>query len=359
MWIYNFIYIISLVNFLFFYKVNNKKLEKIITKIILIILILVAGYRYHTGFDYNAYVSIFKALPDLNEIILGKYDIHGERLFLLLLKIVEKIGFEMRGVFLLISILTLGFTYLGLKQSNYFSFGIYIYISTFFLREGMGQIRAGLATAICFYALKYLNKKNNKFIFLILIASGIQTVGIFFLPLPFIIKLVNKSSAKIKIFFIIISILIGCFFSRNILLNLTSYISIDYFLKLKYSNYSYKVSFSLYQIYIVSIAMIFIYLQKKCKIKIYKINQSINIFILGVIFYFLFFNFSILAGRVSDLYFKIILLLYPYILRIVNNKILRLIFILFIIILNTYLYYNYLIDKKDDFIPYMYKVKVD
>lgn len=359
MWIYNFIYTISLVNFLFFYKVNNKKLEGIIAKIILIILILVAGYRYNTGFDYNAYINIFKNLPELDKIIFGKYDIHGERLFLLLVKIIERIGFETREIFLLISALTMIFIYRGLRQSNYLSFGIYIYISTFFLRESMGQIRAGLATAICFYALKYLNKKNRKFLFWVLIASGIQTVSIFFFILPFIIKLVNKLSAKIKIFFIIISIVIGCFLGRNILLNVVHFISIDYFLKLKYSNYSYKVSFSLYQVYIVLLTMIFIYFQKKYKVKIYKINQYINIFILGVVFYFLFFNFAILAGRVSDLYFKIILILYPQILKIVNNKVLRLIFILFIIILNTYLYYNYLVDKRDEFIPYIYKLKAD
>lgn len=354
MWIYNSIYFLSLFNFLFFYKNKNKKLEKIVNSLMIILLIFFSGLRYEIGADYENYVNIFERVPALKfPVDFSLYlEIHGEKGYLLLNSLIKTLGFDYKIIFLLMSIFTLVFLYKALKNSPYLSMSIYIYISSFFLRETMGQIRYGLSSIICFYSLKYIDENKKIYYFLISIAFFIQGVAIIFFLLPLIKYYLNKKNFKIKILVFIIFIIFGIIIDRNFYLNIIYFFSENMGNRLAYSIYTEKVKFSLYQGYIIlSTLILLIFLNKIKKNKIF-IIRYINLYFLGTILYFILFNFAIYAGRFLDLFYKINLLLYPFILKEIENRKVRYFFIIFLIIFHSYLFFKLLFINKELFIPY-------
>lgn len=262
--------------------------------------------------DFSNYLEHFFDSPFLfsgnikNYIIYSHYEI-GYGIFVVLLKSL----INSATIFFII------YNYCGLKCRNsfYLSFCtkediLILFFSFFvheFLRKDCVQIRNGFASAIVLYSLYFLYKdKKKKFVFYVLIASSFQIAGIVALPL---LMIKNEYSHKfyrlLKVVFIL-SLIISIFFPlRNILLFFNSIglipSRIAYYLLM--SSYLVPMKFTnpllLKQIVIVS----YIFIAKKQSVKDSKIFFLFEVYTVSTIYYLLFRDFEIVAGRFGSLFY--------------------------------------------------------
>lgn len=335
-----------------FFTSKFKKKDFFLFNIAIVILCLISGFRYYIGPDYEAYIEIFEKSSTVSHFKeLNK--IHGEYLFLFINVFLAKLHFNYKMMFLLYSLLSL----LLLKKiiennlKKYYLYSLFIYLSFYFLRETMGIIRYSLASLLCIYSINLIkSEKILKFLLMICLATFIQSAALIFLPVYW---LYNKNISKkiwvtllfFSIFFYKINgiILIYNFFSKFIPLGINKKIYSTIYI----SKFGQNPGFSSYQLYLI-ITFIFLVFFKKVE----ETRKEINVYLGGVIIYFLFLNVAIYAARFSDIYLKISLILFPKIISEIKNKNFRLIIILFTLVVGAYIYTSQLNEKAELYFPY-------
>jgi transmembrane protein EpsG len=181
----------SLSALLFWYA--EKRKNKIITTVSLLIPILIGSLRYGVGTDYFTYVSLFENIKNqsfTDYITDGPTEIG----FYVLGKLSHLITGNETFLFASFSVLTVLFFYLGLKNYKlahkpliFFLFLLTIYPGSFNI------MRQSAAAAICFYAFSFiLNRKPIKFTFWALIATTLHTSALITIPL-YLLALVSSS----------------------------------------------------------------------------------------------------------------------------------------------------------------------
>lgn len=351
--IYIILYFVILFFAILFLFIQNKSLEKRIGIVLCIVLFLGAGFRYKVGPDYAEYVKIYQKVPALNCIhsLDQLKNIHGEYGFLFLNSILKYFHCSSQWIFIIIAGMTLFVLYICCRTNNLYCLPIYIYVSNFYLRETMGQIRFGLASLICLYAVKYLQSDRKKFIFLVLLASFFQKASLIFLILVFIKKFIRKRNNSKKYLMIFIGIFVIHFIPRQVKLNIIKCVSYSFYLKIISSNYTGKVYFSIYQLYLVILFCILLKIIHKIRKR--EIVEYINISLIGILMYFLFLDFSIYAARFSDNLFKVNIFMFPYLFFYIKNKRTKFSILCFIIIICFYFYF-FILFKVGElyYIPY-------
>lgn len=185
----------------------NKKYTYIILLLSFIILNLPMAFRYYTGADYGQYVSLFEKARysdnfsrEISNVEVG---------YLWINYICSKLFNNYQSIFIIIATLTNFLFFKGLfyyrKKINFgiaiFTYGFTIYFFGFIIIRGM------LASAIIFYALRFIAEgKNKKFYFFIVIASMFHYSSIVFILIAVILKSVRKTSIKKLVFYEIIFI---------------------------------------------------------------------------------------------------------------------------------------------------------
>lgn len=133
-----------------------------------LLLIIITGFRYNVGTDYQGYAQNFYLLniTDIDRV---------ETTFKLISAIGHFFGFNQQFVFLVYATITYTFIYLGVryfdKQGENRHY-IILFILIYVLFNAFNTIRQMAAVAIFFYALRFaVEKKLFKYIILIFIAS--------------------------------------------------------------------------------------------------------------------------------------------------------------------------------------------
>lgn len=143
----------------------------------------VSGFRYGVGTDFYGYIEYFEKIKSGQTLEL-------EKGFIYLNLMIAKLNLGNQVVFLIISILTMLFFYLGLK---YFTKNILISKPLFYLIfliftyfSSLNGIRQVLATSILFFATKYIiERKLLKFSIWVLVAMQFHFSSIIFFPVYF------------------------------------------------------------------------------------------------------------------------------------------------------------------------------
>ena len=159
-------------------------------------LVIVSGFRYKVGTDYNTYENIFY------QIINGNNDLKSLNIewgYYILNKIGMFLFENPQIIFLLSTIIIITFYTLGIiRRSNdiIFSFWTFLGLGMFF--NSMNGLRQFIAISIIFYAYSFLEKdKFRSFILLGLVACLFNTTAIIPLFAGFVIKFLPN-----RIFFI-------------------------------------------------------------------------------------------------------------------------------------------------------------
>ncbi|KFC80954.1 EpsG family protein [Buttiauxella agrestis] len=122
------------------------------------------------------------------------------------------------------------------RTSPYILLSLVVYFSNTYLLHDMTQIRVGAASAIAFYALKYIVEKNRqKFFLFLLIAFAFHYTAILFIIALFFDTRRIHFSYILAYSLMVIVVYVAYFFGINVL-TLLSYVNVPY-VQAKYSDY--------------------------------------------------------------------------------------------------------------------------
>ncbi|MEP1094944.1 MAG: EpsG family protein [Cyclobacteriaceae bacterium] len=159
---------------------------------ILLVLIVLAGFRLDVGRDYSYYMYLFE------------YQNSGRALpvkepgYLLFISLVKEVGGTQQLVFFIVSALTVLFNFIFIKtQSKYFYLSLltYICIGTLYMAS-FNQIRQYLAIGVFLYSLKYIQSRSFIKYFAVLLITAYFAHFTIILLLPFYFLLHRPFSTK-------------------------------------------------------------------------------------------------------------------------------------------------------------------
>ena len=168
-----------------------------------IIMAVVAGIRYNTGYDYGSYYWYYVAKQGSFEKGFEWLNSFGH---LLHLNVFE---FQIFYAFLTLGLLAY-FLYRNVSP-GIGGFGLLYYFSRFYWVRDLGQVRSSLACVICLYSIKYIKEKRLiPFLIIILIAQLVHRGAIVFIFAYLIANYFNKNVGFAKtIFYLIGAYIVG------------------------------------------------------------------------------------------------------------------------------------------------------
>lgn len=314
-----------------------------------IMLFFIASFRYNTGYDYDSYKDIFNRVSGST---LFNMDI--EFGFTTLCYVLKLLGLSFEVLIFIMALVSLVFKYKAIKQYSIYPFiSLVIYFSGNFIIQDFGQIRQGLAIALSLYSIRYIKeRKLVGYLILMAFAIAFHYSAVIFLPFYFIgnIKLANRQMIIILAF----SFVIYAVFRFGVFeFIFTRIINLPYVIN-KYKAYSgAPLGFTGFTfIFRVVIFVAFVLLERDIRNNCTYYDILKSGYFLSIIMYIVFNVNEGLATR-GALYFKTFeILLIPYIVYGVKNKI-----VVFNTILIFYLYslkdlVGALMGQTEKFIPY-------
>lgn len=274
---------------------------------ILIVLVTLVAFRSAgVGSDDLAYIKIFSKVPSLLECegVLCGYNyskVNIEYGFYFLLSLIGMLGSDSIILFGITGLLSI---YLNLKSiryfSPYFSAGILIYFSHFFLAKELNAIRMGLATALVFYAATFFTRKMFVFFWLIMLFAVSIHVTSALALIPFLLYTISPGRQILAALSVIL-VAFSVVFDLSQLIVLLKYFSfleqkIELYLNSQVYNYSIPLLNVVNVRNLIIVLLCFLFWAPLCSAnKYFKI--AFYFFFCATFFRILFGDFAILAGR--------------------------------------------------------------
>lgn len=265
-------------------------------------LIVISGFRYEIGSDYNVYADLFYG----NGLV-------AEASFNWIIDFLNWCGFDYQMLFFTYSALTMIFIYLGCRyyggNTNYL-LCLYALIPMFYWNS-FSIIRQALAVSILFWSSKFLIDKNNKkFICGVLLAVFFHYASIVFIISYYFVKKEYKFSTYFIVIFV--SLLLG--YSGAVLFvfdKLSLILGIDKLVAYVNVLTSEKISISKVIIQLLTYSFCCCSIMKGSST--YKEKILLNLYTIGTALYFLFLDIA-LIGRAKNFYdiFMIIIVFYAF-----------------------------------------------
>lgn len=257
---------------------------------IVLILVVLSGFRYEVGNDYENYESIFY-LPE-NYVAI-------EKGFKKLIELIKLVGGNVQLLFLVCSILSIVPIAVIIQKINprYFVTSLSTYVFSYIYFEGMNTVRQAVAMSLCLVAV-YLYIKNQKllvFSLLILLATLFHTsslfIGVLFIS---IYKLTNSKLRPVFFTVLLVASFIAGYFIGNFVGVITDIVGGTVYDRYLDRVQQRGVSSGLFHI-VLNIYALVLMLFVKDKDRYYNLFEltSIKMFLLSVIVYNFFFNFYI------------------------------------------------------------------
>ena len=291
---------------------NFKNKQNKISIYIVCLLVLFVGLQNNFTSDYSNYYNHFTEINNIYNVITSIYEIGFDFLILF----IKKLNFGFHTLLLVIACTSILIKYYVInKISPWPCISFIIYFIYFFVYNDVSQIRHGLAIALCFLSVLFINKKLILSFLLILLASTFHTSALFFIPALLIDKFpINKKS-------ILVFLILTCFISLIDIYNLINFLNDNFihsfYISFKLDSYGASSAIPLLQFGFWFRVIFAIYYFKSC------IDNSdhqhilfFKIFLLGIVMYCLTSSISILQARVSVYYMYMFL---PMMGNVFNN----------------------------------------
>ena len=324
-------------------------IKTIVFIINIIILIVISGFRYYTGFDYVNYKYMFQ------RVIWGQ-PVNVEKGYYYLNVLVQRFTNDHQAIFLLVAVLGLSLKGISIaKLIDKRNFALFIMFGLYFLVGDMGQMRSTFAQAIDLFAiLLYLkNYKKTSFI-VILIASTIHISSIIML----IMFLVRDKKYNLKVFIMVYigMAIIGQFLDINAI---GDYGRLHWGLAGE-KLYGYtveksaiKIGLSFNVLFDFAMMLFIVFMRKYYNLgKNKKFNLFFNLYFLGVCSYLLFNNYFVIATRFANYFRLALIILIPMLIDKIENKKIRFAVIALFIIIFSILFIRQLYVHIPIYLPY-------
>ncbi|MDF3828190.1 MULTISPECIES: EpsG family protein [unclassified Pseudocitrobacter] len=180
-------------------------LDKYFYFVAMIILILFAGLRFDTGWDYKGYNYYYDLMPTIDNYFSNIevfQSIYFEPGFKLLMMLSKSCGLDFYGFQFIVSLICLIIINKAIRKENSKLLFVFVYFSTCYLFLNMSVIRQGIAVAFLYMAVSSLfdNQKKSSVIYL-LIGCLFHFSLIIMLP---ILLVSNKNKISNKIFYVVV-----------------------------------------------------------------------------------------------------------------------------------------------------------
>ena len=167
-------------------ETNEKKywhIESFMIFLATILLIIIAGFRYDTGYDYFSYEQIYEEIINMNNNM-GNVINNGQvEPAYALINWLFSYGFKLCiFVIAILGVIPKMIYYYKLEHHRFFC--AWLYFSTIFVFYDMGVVRQGISIGILYYSIKYIEeRKKGKFFLLVLLATMFHVSAVFFIPM--------------------------------------------------------------------------------------------------------------------------------------------------------------------------------
>jgi hypothetical protein len=279
-----------------------------------ILLILAGGFRYFVGADYPIYKNLFSGFSlytsyqdVFDKALFRKTSEQIEWVFVLLNKLVFDAGLPFYTVTFVMILLSVSLKFTTIYQNLALpALGAFMYYMPLYFFEDSGQIRQGMAVAICVFSFRYIKTRNLKmFLLLMYLALGFHKTAIIFIPAYWIVKIPMNSNRILLV--IVIAILLSPFevyriFGTFVDTLATQDISDGFTGYVEDSQFGQAVAFGLSDIIkIIFIYMLVVYDRPACeKIPYYEYMRNLAIF--GLFLFYVFRENRIFAIRLPGAY---------------------------------------------------------
>lgn len=200
-----YIYYIVIISFLLFFDyVYKDKQYSYLTIIAVGIVILISGFRYEVGYDFNSYQYYYLNMDEAVDKL--------EPGFYMIMYILKYLNFPAQALYIFCSCATVLLVFSGITKYSTnvrLSFLIYILIPGLYLNS-FSIVRQALSIAILFYGYKYLlNTQYFRYFVIVLIASSIHLTTILTVPLFLLSLKLYRNAVGISLIGIPLSLLCG------------------------------------------------------------------------------------------------------------------------------------------------------
>lgn len=207
-----FILIFLFLAFASYYEIFKlEKKQGIFVVIAAILIIIAVGFRVNVGADYPVYkmlfsgFSIYTTYGDVLDKALFRPNTEEiEWIFVFINKLVFDFGLPFYIVTFIMAVITVSLKFTTIYKNVAFpSLALMFYFMPIMFFEDSGQMRQGLAIAVCVASFKFI-KDRNLFMFLLCmyIALGFHKTAIAFLPAYWLVKIPLNSK---RIFWILVA----------------------------------------------------------------------------------------------------------------------------------------------------------
>ena len=185
-------------------QMHDKLSTQILNGLAAILLICIAGLRYETGGDWDAYTKLFREFPTFSRLI-GRpaefADISVEEGFVLLCAFVKSLGGTVQHLFFVVTAINI--TLIASAASKYTKYpvvALLCYYGILYFNLEMIYIRQATAVALCFFALQYIPRKRIiPYMLIVLLACTFHRVAALMLPLYFVLNIKLPSWAYLTV----------------------------------------------------------------------------------------------------------------------------------------------------------------
>lgn len=321
----------------------DNRFDKYLFYVLTLMLILFAGFRYGIGVDYFSYYEVISSLSaGVSQAM--------EPGYLLLAKLVHIAGGKEQLLYLLSSLITIVFIAKYITRfSHYPLLSLYIYITMPILYfASFNGIRQFIAVAMFAYSIKYiLSDSFLKFTAVLLIASTFHITVILMVPCYFILNRINKFSHFIIAtigYFALVS-------SADVILNLLH-------MSPKYMSDYYESDGVNYKSFIsIPLFIFFMTFRDKLSSILSGTNAFITMLYISSLLAVTPLFSDLPAGLVNRMtsYFTIaLIILFPNMIKIINNRYLRYLYLILMLLFPAIYYYSTLTINGEAYmlVPY-------
>lgn len=292
-----------------------------------LLLFFIAAFRGSIDNDYLGYVALYNKASMLTTIRI-------EPTFLIISFIVKQLFNNVLFLFIIYALLGVCLKFYAIKKlTDFWLLSVLIYFSNFFIFHEMTQIRVGVASALILLSIKpLLDRRFRTFLIIITLAILFHYSALIALPLYFL----NGRKINILLFALVIPVSYLFYFFNIHITFLIDLIPIPgvsakfhQYKDLSTLNYAHKVNVLSY-LHLSRCLLAFLFLWKW---EILQQNNKfsillIKIYIIAISILIIFADIPAIGARASELLMPVEILLIPYLMYIIKQKQLALVFII-------------------------------
>lgn len=306
-------------------QMHDRLSTQVLTGISALILIGIAGLRYETGGDWDAYTQMFANFPSFSRLIGHPIELTQqvvEEGFVLLNAFVKSLGGTVQHLFFIVtSINILLITSALHKYTKYPVVALMCYYGILYFNLEMIYIRQATAVAMCFFALQYIKPhKIVPYMLMIVLACTFHRVAALMIPLYFLLD--RRISTWVYVTVISVGavlMLIGVPWIQTIFLTVAGWLGENYTEKAEMyvENAMFAVNRGLSIGFILNLLILVAVMIFKKRIDALPYGTiMLNMFALSLVLYYYCFELIEVSNRVRLFFFIGVIALLPMVLEV-------------------------------------------